>query len=155
MSDRPCLQITSLSWLNQEAFPPPSQRECVMARAQIRKCRRLPCQRSRSAPLFLRLLCRALGPSAHLEPDRKNGRGRTPRHHPSEEPPLKQNGTRDGLQACRWRLANLAPSQRPAVVAKDHSRCEVLRRARSRYNRRPKNENRRRLIHQAVTKLQT
>jgi len=80
--------------------------------AEVRKGCRAPDQGSRGAACLLRFSCRALEAPSNLEPHREHVCHRTPSHHPSEGPPLEQDGARDGVQARRGRSENSAPPRR-------------------------------------------
>ena len=102
----------------------------------------MPGQGSPGAARLLRLPCRALEASAHVEPDREHLRHGAPPNHPRQRLSLESDGAGHGVQARRGRPEKLATPRRAQPVAEARARCQVHRRARER-NRRSSAQSRR------------
>lgn len=104
--------------------------------------RRLPDQGHRGSADILRLPGRALGPPAHVQPDRKRLRHRPPSHRANEGRSVAENREADGVHPRARSIEEMATPERRKSVASRHQRRQIHRRRRQQRCR----QNQRRLI---------
>ena len=96
---------------------------------------RLPGQGSRGAADLLRLPGRALGPPAHVQPDRERVRHRPAPHRPHQGRAVAGHRPADGVQAGHGRRQDLAPAEGREPVAQGDRGRHIQGRRRGHHRR--------------------
>jgi len=98
--------------------------------AKYDKAGRLPDEGPERSACILRLPCRALGPSAHVKPDRERIRDGPSSNRADQGRSVGEDRQTHGVQTCQRRRKNLAAIERREPVAKGPSRREIQKRNR-------------------------
>ena len=98
--------------------------------AKYDKAVALPDEGPGSSARLLRLPCRALGPSAHVKPDRERIRDRASSNRADKGRAVGEDRQTHGVQTCQRRRENMAAIERREPVAKGRSGRQIPKRNR-------------------------